>query len=254
MAGLGGKAYDKQMDELHLALVKTQIDAIATGRRVVILLEGRDGAGKDGVIARLIEHLAPRYTRVVSLPKPSDRQKSEWWFQRYVRMLPAAGEFVIFNRSWYNRAGVEPVMGFCTEAEAEQFLRDAPLFEAMLIESGITVVKFWLDISREEQAKRLEDRHTNPLKALKVSPMDDEAQARWDDYSAARDRMLSRTDTALSPWICVHTDDKKTARMNLLRHLLQVLSPEMVKDAGAADPDVVYAFDVTALNDGRLFP
>ena len=254
MAGQGGKAYDKTMDELHLALVKTQIDAIATGRRIVILLEGRDGAGKDGAIARLIEHLAPRYTRVVSLPKPSDRQKSEWWFQRYVRMLPAAGELVIFNRSWYNRAGVEPVMGFCTDAEAEQFLRDAPVFEAMLIESGITVVKFWLDISRDEQERRLSDRRKDPLKALKVSPMDDEAQARWDDYTAARDRMLSRTHTALSPWICVHTDDKKTARMNLLRHLLQVLSPEMVKDAGSADPSVVYPFDVTALNDGRLFP
>ena len=169
-------------------------------------------------------------------------------------MLPAAGELVIFNRSWYNRAGVEPVMGFCTEAEAEQFLRDAPVFEAMLIESGITVVKFWLDISRDEQERRLSDRRKDPLKALKVSPMDDEAQARWDDYSAARDRMLSRTHTALSPWICVHTDDKKTARMNLLRHLLQVLSPEMVKDAGSADPSVVYPFDVTALNDGRLFP
>ena len=254
MADHDGKTYDKIMDRLHLALVKTQIDAIANGRRFVIVLEGRDGAGKDGVIARLIEHLAPRYTRVVSLPKPSDRQKTEWWFQRYVRMLPAAGELVIFNRSWYNRAGVEPVMGFCTEAEAEQFLRDAPVFEAMLIESGIVLVKFWLDISRDEQARRLHERRTDPLKALKVSAMDDEAQARWDDYSTARDRMLSRTHTALSPWICVHTDDKKTARLNLLRHLLEVLSPDQVKDAGPADPSVVYPFDVKALGDGRLFP
>jgi len=250
-----GQAYDEQLEALQLALVQTQAHGMAEGERIILVLEGRDGAGKDGVIARLTEHLAPRNTRVVSLPKPSDRQRSEWWFQRYVRHFPAAGEWVIFNRSWYNRAGVEPVMGFCTPVEHQQFLRDAPAFEAMLVESGIKLVKYWLDISEKEQARRLDDRRRNPLKALKISPMDAEAQARWSDYSRARDEMLSRTHTALAPWTCVHTDDKKHARINLLRHLLLTIAPPGIA-AGLPPPDpaIVYGFEAAALEDGRLEP
>ncbi len=248
-----GPSYDQQIETLQLALVQTQIHGLAQGERIIIVLEGRDGAGKDGVISRLTEHLAPRNTRVVSLPKPSDRQRSEWWFQRYVRHFPAAGEWVIFNRSWYNRAGVEPVMGFCTPVEHQQFLRDAPAFEAMLAESGIKLVKYWLDISEKEQTRRLDDRRRNPLKALKISPMDGEAQARWSDFSRARDEMLSRTHTPLAPWTCVHTDDKKQARINLLRHLLRTIAPPVIS-AGLPPPDpaIVYAFEAAALGDGRL--
>jgi polyphosphate kinase 2 len=245
--------YQDQLEALQLGLVRTQQYAIEKGRKIVVLLEGRDGAGKDGAIARMIEHLGARYTRAVSLPKPSDRQKSEWWFQRYVRHLPAAGEFVIFNRSWYNRAGVEPVMGFCTPAEHEAFLREAPSFEAMLVESGVHLAKFWLDISKAEQAERLEDRRKDPLKALKTSPMDAEAQKRWKDYSAARDLMLSRTHTALAPWTVIHTDDKKLARLNLMRSLLHKVAPAEITDKiDAADPKIAYEFEDEALTDGRL--
>jgi len=250
-----GPSYESQLEALQLALVRTQAHGMKHGERIVILLEGRDGAGKDGVISRLTEHLAPRNTRVVSLPKPSDRQRSEWWFQRYVRHFPAAGEWVIFNRSWYNRAGVEPVMGFCTPVEHQQFLRDAPAFEAMLVESDIKLVKYWLDISRKEQARRLDDRRKDPLKALKVSDMDGEAQTRWTAFSAARDEMLTRTHTALAPWTCIHTDDKKTARLNLLRHLLRTIAPPSVADdVEAPDPQVAFGFEATALEDGRLEP
>lgn len=250
-----GETYEDTLERLQVALVRTQIHAIEKGWKIVVVLEGRDAAGKDGAIARIIEHLGPRYTRAVSLPKPSDRQKTEWWFQRYVRHLPAAGEFVIFNRSWYNRAGVEPVMGFCTEQEHEDFLRDAPSFETMLVESGVKLVKFWLDISRKEQEQRLEDRRRDPLKALKTSPMDAEAQKRWKDYSHARDLMLTRTHTAIAPWICVHTDDKKAARLNLIRHLLHAVAPPNIHhDIEAPDPDVLYPFEQAALKDGRLEP
>jgi polyphosphate kinase len=248
-----GQSYEAQLEALQLALVQSQSHAIDHGERLVIVIEGRDGAGKDGAIARLTEHLATRATRVVSLPKPSDRQRTEWWFQRYVRHLPAAGEWVIFNRSWYNRAGVEPVMGFCTPVEHEQFLRDAPAFEAMLVKSGIRLVKYWLDISRDEQARRLEDRRRDPLKALKSSPMDAEAQSRWKEFSAARDQMLVRTHTAVAPWTCIHTDDKKAARLNLLRHLLLSIAPARIAArVEAPEPSVAYAFEAAALEDGRL--
>ena len=247
--------YAHKLRELQLALVKFQQHAIAEGERTVIVLEGRDGAGKDGAIARLTEHLAPRFTRVVSLPKPSDRQKTEWWFQRYVRQMPAAGELVIFNRSWYNRAGVEPVMGFCTPVEHQQFLRDAPMFEAMLIESGVRIVKYWLDISRSEQALRLEARRKDPLKALKVSDMDQVAQTKWEDYSRARNEMLTLTHTALSPWICIHTDHKKVARINLLQHFLRTVGPpRLAAKVKHQDEKIAYEFEVDALSDGRLEP
>lgn len=182
--------YRKTLERLQGLLVETQAWVIAEGIRPLIVFEGRDSAGKDGAIKRITEFAAPRQTRVVALPKPTDRETSQWYFQRYVPHLPAAGETVIFNRSWYNRAGVEPVMGFCTPGQYESFLKDAPHFERMLTDDGIVLIKLWLDISKGEQAKRLEERIEDPLKRFKVSPLDKEAQARWDAYSQARDRIV----------------------------------------------------------------
>lgn len=247
------KHYEKQLAELQLALVGTQRAMVATGERAVVVLEGRDGAGKDGTIKRVIEHLSIRSTRVVALPKPSDRQASQWYFQRYVSHLPAAGELVIFNRSWYNRAGVEVVMGFSTQAEQAGFLRDAPDFERMLVESGIRLVKIWLDIDKDEQKRRLADRRDDPLKALKVSDMDAVAQDRWHDYSEARDAMLARTSTPIAPWTCVRADDKKTARIMVMRHLLhQIAPPDIAQGVEAPDPAVLFPFEMAAVDDGRL--
>jgi len=245
--------YKHELRELQIGLVRFQEWAAENGTKVVVVLEGRDSAGKDGAIARITEHLTARRTRAVALPKPNDRDRTEWYFQRYVHYLPAAGEFVIFNRSWYNRAGVEPVMGFCTPKEHHEFLRDAPTFERMLQEAGIRVLKLWLDISKKEQALRLDARRKDPLKALKVSDLDGEAQKRWKAYSAARNEMLTRTSTEASPWFCVHTDHKKEARLNIIRHLLHELAPKHIShDAPAPDRDVLYRFEPEALTDGRL--
>lgn len=230
-----------------------QQEAATSGERVVVILEGRDGAGKDGAIKRIIEHLSPRATRVVALPKPSDRERTQWYWQRYAQHLPAAGELVIFNRSWYNRAGVEVVMGFSSKAEQAEFLRDAPDFERMLVESGIKLVKLWLDISKKEQKRRLEQRRTDPLKALKVSDMDAVAQKRWSDYSAARNIMLARTHTALAPWHCVRADDKKRARQAIIAHILRAVAPAVVaKDVPHPDPDILFAYDPAATENNRL--
>ncbi len=244
---------DPELEARQLALVRWQQHAMDSGERVLIIFEGRDAAGKDGAIRVLTEHLSVRSTRVVALPKPSDRERSQWYFQRYVPRLPAAGETVIFNRSWYNRAGVERVMGFSTPEEQESFLRDVPTFEAMLIESGLKIVKLWLDVSKAEQAKRLQERRTDPLKALKASPLDAAAQAKWDAYSEARDRMLERTSTALAPWICVRADHKHKARLALLSHLAHALAPPTIA-AGVPPPDpaVLFPFASAALSDGRL--
>jgi polyphosphate kinase 2 len=247
--------YDTQLAFLQARLVRYQQWAMAAGEKAIIIFEGRDGAGKDGAIQRITEHLAPRNTRVIALPKPSDRQRSEWFFQRYVRHLPAAGEIVIFNRSWYNRAGVERVMGFASPQEQEDFLRDAPNFEHMLTEADIRIVKLWLDISKKEQADRLEARRTDPLKLLKVSDLDGVAQKEWKAYSKARDEMLLRTHTSFAPWTCVHTDHKKRARLGTIRHILHRLAPHDIrKDVPAPDPKVVYAFEPEAVSDGRLEP
>jgi len=217
------------------------------------VFEGRDGAGKDGAIKRITEHLAPRNTRVIALPKPSSRESSEWWFQRYVRYLPANGEIVIFNRSWYNRAGVERVMGFSTPDEQEAFLRDAPTFERMLTEADIHIVKFWLDISKAEQDRRLEARRNDPLKILKISELDGVAQKKWKAYSTARDEMLARTHTAYAPWIIVHTDKKKKARLAIIRCLLHAVAPEKIcETVEAPDPEVLFPFEPQAIEDGRL--
>ncbi|MBV9995973.1 MAG: polyphosphate kinase 2 [Caulobacteraceae bacterium] len=247
------KGYKQDLRTLQISLVRYQQWAADKGAKALVIFEGRDGAGKDGVIARITEHLTPRRTRAIALPKPSDRDRSEWYFQRYVRYLPAAGELVLFNRSWYNRAGVEPVMGFCTAREHADFLRDAPAFERMLGEADIRIVKLWLDISKKEQAQRLDARRDDPLKALKVSDLDGIAQEKWKEYSKARDEMLLATNTADAPWICVRNDDKKPGRLNVIRHLLHVLAPgHITADVKRPDPAILFPFDEAALTDGRL--
>lgn len=244
---------DKELERCQLALVHWQQLAMAGGEKALIIFEGRDAAGKDGAIRVVTEHLSVRSTRIVALPKPSDRARSQWYFQRYVPRLPAGGETVIFNRSWYNRAGVERVMGFSTSKEQEVFLRDVPTFEAMLLESDLKLVKLWLDVSKDEQAERLKERRTDPLKILKSSPLDAAAQDKWDDYSQARDEMLVRTSTQAAPWICVRADHKKAARINIIRHLVHALAPRKIaKTVDLPDPEVLFEFDPSALSDGRL--
>ncbi len=245
--------YQSDLRKLQVALVRYQKWAVKSGAKALVIFEGRDGASKDGSIKRIAEHLAPRNTRILALPKPSDRQRSEWYFQRYIPHLPAAGDLVIFNRSWYNRAGVESVMGFCTPRETEDFLRDVPALERMLEEADVRLVKLWLDISKEEQASRLDARRDDPLKALKVSDLDGVAQKKWKAYSKARNAMLCRTHTAIAPWTCVATDHKKAARLNVMRHLLHTLAPaEATAKVEAPDPKVLFAFDEAAIADGRL--
>jgi polyphosphate kinase 2 len=245
--------YGHTLRRLQIELVKTQIWAMGERRKVVVVFEGRDAAGKDGAIRRVTEHLSSRNTRAVALPKPSEREQGEWYFQRYARYLPSAGEWVLFNRSWYNRAGVERVMGFSTPAEQEQFLTDAPGFERMLVESGAVLIKYWLDVSREEQHLRLKARRSDPLKKLKISAMDAEAEKRFDAYTKARDEMLSRTHTPIAPWVCVRADDKKAARLNVLRHLLHTLNyPRLDRKTALPDGAVLFPFEPEALEDGRL--
>lgn len=246
-------AYQTELETLQASLVRFQQAAIKSGEKCLVIFEGRDAAGKDGAIKRITEHLSVRNTRAIALPKPNGREETQWYFQRYIPYLPAAGEFVLFNRSWYNRAGVEPVMGYCTPDEHETFLRDAPVLESMLIGSGLKIVKLWLDISREEQDERLKAREADPLKVLKVSPLDAVAQDKWDAYTEARDQMLKRTHTADAPWIIVRTDHKKKARLNTMRYLLRALAPKAVaKSVDKPDPKVVFEFEIDALTDGRL--
>ena len=208
--------YDKTLHHLQIELVKLQRHVIAQGKKVLIILEGRDGAGKDGTIKRITEHLSPRDIRVVALPKPSDREETEWYFQRYIAHLPSAGEIVLFNRSWYNRAGVEHVMGFCSQAHYHHFLTEVPVLETMLVTSGITVIKYYLDITEKEQKKRLEARRDDPLKQWKISPIDEKALHHFDDYTKARDHMLRLTDNAAAPWVVVRAGDKKAARLAII--------------------------------------
>ncbi len=242
--------YDAALERLQILLVETQHWTIDQGRKTVIVFEGRDSAGKDGAIKRITEYMSPRQTRIVALPKPSERETSQWYFQRYVPHLPADGETVLFNRSWYNRAGVEPVMGFCKPEQHAQFLADAPSFERILSDDGIVLIKLWLDISKAEQARRLAERIEDPLKRFKVSPLDAEAQARWEDYSKARDRMLEETDHNHAPWTVVATDDKKIARLNIIRHILRSVGGPGAA-AEAPDPDVVFP---ASKSKGRLAP
>jgi polyphosphate kinase 2 len=248
---ISDEAFEDALVALQTDLVTTQTWAMETGAKVLIIFEGRDAAGKDGAIKRMIEHMSARATRVVALPKPSDREKTQWFFQRYVAHLPAAGEIVIMNRSWYNRGGVEPVMGFCTEEEHREFLRDVTPLEHMLVDSGMVIIKFWLDISKKEQAKRLDERRADPLKALKISPLDAVAQERWDAYSAARDQMLAATHNAVTPWVCVRADSKKAARLAIVAHVLNVLGCPKVA-ARPVDAERLFPFDPAAVTDGRL--
>jgi polyphosphate kinase 2 len=245
------KEYEKKLHHLQVELVKLQRDVIAQGKKVLIILEGRDAAGKDGTIKRIIEHLSPRDIRIVALPKPSDVETTEWYFQRYVPHLPAAGQIVLFNRSWYNRAGVEPVMGFCTEEQYHEFMHNVPVFESMLAQGGITILKYYLDIGKKEQKKRLEARRTDPLKQWKISPIDEKALSHFDDYTAARDKMLRQTDSAAAPWMVVRAEDKKDARLALIADLIT-----RVEYHGAIQHDtheqIVSRFDETCFTNGML--
>jgi len=213
-------AYDQELRLLQIELVKLQKSLIAKGDQILVVLEGRDTAGKDGTIKAITEHLSPRETRVVALGKPSDVELDQWYFQRYIAQLPKRGEFVLFNRSWYNRAGVEMVMGFCSKAQYATFLSTVNSLESIFIQSGITVLKYYLDISKQEQKLRLESRENDPLKQWKISPIDQQAQKKWNAYSTYRNAMLLKTSTAEAPWTIVRANNKKEAHLNLIRHLL----------------------------------
>jgi polyphosphate kinase 2 len=213
----------KLLHELYIELVKLQKEIISSGLKLLIILEGRDAAGKDGTIKRIIKHLSPRETRVVALGKPSDRQHLEWYFQRYSVHLPISGEFVLLNRSWYNRAGVEKVMNFCTEKEYKSFFTEVELFEKVLTDAGFIILKYYLDISKEEQERRLNDREKDPLKQWKISPIDKEAQRYWKDYSEARNEMLLKTNFKYAPWFVVNADKKKAAHVAIITHFLRQL-------------------------------
>ncbi len=213
-------AYEKELARLQSELVVLQEWVRATGARVVVLFEGRDAAGKGSAIKRITEVLNPRMVRIAALPSPSERDKTQWYFQKYIAHLPAAGEIVLFDRSWYNRAGVEHVMDFCTDAEYERFLHQAPLFEQMLIEDGIILRKYWFSVSDLEQEARFRSRAKDPMRRWKLSPMDPESLLRWEQYSAAKDEMMAHTDLEMSPWWVVESEDKKTARINVIAHLL----------------------------------
>lgn len=219
-AGLSTKVYEKELRRLQVELVKLQEWVRASGARVAVIFEGRDGAGKGGTISRITQYLNPRVVRVAALPAPSDRERSQWYFQRYVGQLPSAGEMVLFDRSWYNRAGVEYVMGFCTPAEHRLFLQQCPIFERLLISSGIILIKYWFSVSDQEQERRFQLRLSDPLKQWKLSQMDLESRSRWVEYSRAKDIMFAHTDTRESPWFVVEADDKQRARVNCLSHLL----------------------------------
>jgi len=217
---IGKKEYEAEIFKLQVELVKLQEWVKATNARIVILFEGRDAAGKGGIIKRIMERVSPRIFRVVALPAPTERQKTQLHAQRYIERLPAGGEIVIFDRSWYNRAAVEYVMGFCSKEEHRQFLRDCPTFEGFLVSQGIILLKYWLEVSKKEQHRRFRARIKDPSKRWKLSPMDLESHRRWYDYSRARDAMLAATDTAASPWYIIPSDDKKRARLNCIAHIL----------------------------------
>ncbi len=247
--------YKKELYLLQIELVKFQREVIAKNLRVCVIFEGRDAAGKDGTIKRFTQHLSPRETRVVALGKPSDIDKKSWYFQRYVPHLPHGGEIVFFNRSWYNRAGVEKVMGFCTKEEYEKFMEEVPNFEHLLVHDGIGFVKYYLDISKEEQKKRLQERKNDPLKQWKISPIDQKAQKLWREYSLARDEMFARTHFAYAPWFVVRADDKRSARINTIKHFLSRQSyPEKNEELLLFDPKAVFEFDKSCYDKGLIAP
>jgi polyphosphate kinase 2 len=231
---LKAKFYEEEIARLQVELVKLQEWIRHEGLKVVVLFEGRDAAGKGGTIKRVTESLSPRVCRVAALPAPTEREKTQWYFQRYVTHLPAAGEMVLFDRSWYNRAGVERVMGFCTPEEVEEFFRSCPEFERMLVRSGIVLLKYWFSVSDEEQERRFQGRIDDPTKRWKISPMDLQSRSKWVEYSRAKDDMMAHTDIKQAQWYVVHSDDKKRARLNCISHLLSVipyqdLTPEKIE-------------------------
>jgi len=250
---LTGKEYDAELKRLHVELVRLQEWVVQNGLKVCIVFEGRDGAGKGGTIKAITERVSPRVFRVVALPAPSDREKSQMYVQRYLPHLPAAGEIVIFDRSWYNRAGVERVMGFCSEEVAKKFLTMLPLFEKSMVESGIILIKYWLEVSPEEQTRRLASRIDDGRKIWKLTPMDLKSYSRWYDYSRARDEMFATTDTDFAPWYVARSDDKKRARLNIITHLLgqipyksapreKVKLPKRQKAGGYRETDYPFKF------------
>ncbi|QFG22236.1 polyphosphate kinase 2 [Actinomadura sp. WMMB 499] len=215
--------YEQELVRLQTELVKLQEWVRVEGARVAVVFEGRDAAGKGGTIKRVTEHLNPRVARIVALPAPTDRERTQWYFQRYVEHLPAAGEIVLFDRSWYNRAGVERVMGFCTDDEYRRFLRQCPVFERLLVEDGLLLRKYWFSVSAEEQQRRLRARLDDPMRRWKLSPMDLESVTRWEDYSRAKDEMFQHTDISEAPWYVVESEDKRRARINMIAHLLSTI-------------------------------
>lgn len=233
--------YEKQKAELQVELLKVQEWVRETGQKIVFLFEGRDAAGKGGTIKRFMEHLNPRGARVVALDKPSEREQTQWYFQRYIQHLPAAGEIVLFDRSWYNRAGVERVMGFCNPNEYLEFMRQAPDFERMITRSGVRLYKYWFSVTQEEQRRRFESRENEPLKKWKLSPIDRESLGKWNDYTEAKEAMFFYTDTADAPWTIIKSNDKKRARLNCMRHFLHSLPypTKNVTIVGQPDPLLV---------------
>jgi len=251
--GLKRKEYDQEIERLHVELVKLQEWVKYKGLKVCVVFEGRDGAGKGGTIKAITERVSPRVFRVIALPAPTEREKSQMYVQRYLPHLPAAGEVVIFDRSWYNRAGVERVMGFCDEAVVKKFLKDVPLIEKAMVDSGIILIKYWLEVSPEEQTRRLESRIGDGRKIWKLSPMDLKSYSRWYDYSRARDEMFAATDTDFAPWYVARSDDKRRARLNIITHLLRkvpyksaprekVKLPKRQKAGGYRERDYPYRY------------
>jgi polyphosphate kinase 2 len=242
--------YEEELNRLQIELLKWQKHVIANDERVLLLFEGRDAAGKGGTIKRVVEHLNPRGARVVALLKPSDRERTQWYFQRYIQHLPFGGEIVLFDRSWYNRAMVEPTMGFCTDEENKRFLKDTPMLEAMLVKNGILLFKFFFSVSKEEQLRRFDARETDPLKQYKISPVDREAQERWDDYTIRKFVMLNETNRTVTPWTIIRSDNKKRARLNCIKYILSKvdyankISPEELQ----VDPEIV----VTGIDEIRF--
>jgi len=247
------QVYQQTLRRMQVELVKLQRHCIASDNKILIIIEGRDAAGKDGTIKRIVQHLSPRETRVVALGKPSHRERKTWYFQRFAPHLPAAQELVLFNRSWYNRAGVERVMGFCTADEYQEFMGSVSDFEHLLVRSGIKLIKYYLDVSKREQKKRLKDRLSNPLKQWKVSPIDSQAIKYWKQYSVARNEMFARSHNPLTPWTIVRADDKRKTRLNVIGDLLARLSYQgKDQELGQPDPKIISIYDPSCLKNGML--
>ncbi len=247
------REYKKELYKLQVELVKFQKEVIKRGLKVCVIFEGRDAAGKDGTIKRFREHLSPREARVVALGKPDSDDLRSWYFQRYVPYLPKKGEILFFNRSWYNRAGVEKVMGFCTGKEYKEFMEEVESFEKLLVHSGMIFIKYYLDIDKDEQKKRLEARKKDPLKQWKLSPIDLQAQKFWDEYSKARDKMFEKTSFSFAPWFVVHSNDKKNARINTIKHFLSLVDYKGKKDSLLEfDKDIVCKFDPICYKKGLI--